>query len=136
MPIIMKQSRQNKKPHERLAYLDQSVRKMFKQYGNNSSPIDTSEPMVFDQHEINLRLSALSPTLGLENRISSKKNIVLSQGQYGHIFPHPSISLKCSLCEQTCPSNAPTEHMMVLFNSPSSLFPLCSLCSKSLGKIN
>ncbi len=126
------------KPHERLAYLDNCVRKMFKQYSKTTSPIDGSEPMAsFGKDGVidrDLKLSALSPSIG--GGMLKKETIILSQGQYVHVFPHTYVLLKCSLCDQTCPSNTPTENMMVLFNSPSSLFPLCTRCSKSLGKFS
>lgn len=118
-------------PQQRSVYLENCLKRMIKQYVKNSSPIDCSETR-FVKNMWNDDTEYIS-----SEYISSDKPIhmiVLSRGQYTHIFPHPHIFLKCSICEKNCPSEMPKEQMMILFNSPSSLFPLCENCSMSFGK--
>ena len=115
------------KPQERAAYLDACLKRMFKQYAKNASPIDCNLKNLWDGVDV----TEMAENLLFSN---DETRVILSQGQYSHIFPHPHVFLKCSICDKLCPSDMPKDQMMILFNSPSTLLPLCTACSEVLGK--
>ena len=115
------------KPQERSLYLDTCLKRITKQYSKNADPIDCTG---FTQ----LTCEEVKTEVLLTNGNAVENCVFLTQGQYFHIFPHPNVYLQCSICDKSCSSDTPKEHMIILFNSPSSLFPLCDECSLSFGK--
>ena len=129
------------KPQERAAYLEACLKRMFKQFAKNPSLIDSSvKNNDNDNNGVDVTemaenlLSRRVSLVPIGSRDSNETYVILSQGQYTNIFPHPHVFLRCSICDKICPSNMPKDQMMILFNSPSSLFPLCGECSMSFGK--
>lgn len=125
------------KPHERLILLDNCLKSMFKQFSKNLSPIECSMNANLFWDDNVMSESDFLTQNNSEKAIQSdsEKTAVLKRYHFSNWFyRHPRVNVKCCLCDEMCPSESSPEQMMILYNSPSPISPLCSSCAITFGK--